>query len=215
MNKFYLKIPKNILILFYFTFVLIFLRIFLFGSSSLKYILWNIFLAFIPFFISYTLLSLLKNNRLSKIIFIAGIIFWILFIPNAPYLVTDIIHIGEIRAVPIIYDALLLFNSALIGLLFGVYSISHIEQILKIKYSQKIASLVIFVTIFFISFGIYIGRFLRFDSWDIFENPISFTRAIGEIFMDKGYLVESFLYTILFFSFTSVFYLSWKSTQTK
>ncbi len=215
MNKFYFKIPKNILILFYFTFVLIFLRIFLFNSSSLKYILWNIFLAFIPFIISYTLLSLLKNNRLSKIIFIVGIIFWILFIPNAPYLVTDIIHIGEIRAVPVLYDAILLFNSALIGLLFGVYSISHIEQILRIKYSQKIASLVIFVTIFFISFGIYIGRFLRFNSWDIFENPISFIRAIGEIFMDKGYLVESFLYTILFFFFTSVFYLSWKSTQIK
>lgn len=209
------KIPKNILIIFYFSSVLIILRMFLFNSYSLKYIFWNIFLAFIPFVISYILLFLLKQNRLNKIIFILGFVFWILFIPNAPYIVTDLIHIGEIRAVPVLYDVILLFCSALIGMLLGVHSIFHVEQILKIKFSQKIASIVIFTTIFFISFGIYIGRFLRFNSWDVFENPISFIKGIGEVFMNKTFMIESFFYTILFFFFISIFYISWKSTQTK
>jgi uncharacterized membrane protein len=213
MSKYKIIIPKNILILFAFSSALIILRMVLFGSFSLKYIFWNIFLAFIPFAISYILFSFSKENNINKIYFYIGIIFWFLFIPNAPYIVTDLIHIGEIRAVPVLYDSVLLFTSALIGLLLGAHSIYHIEQILKIKYSQKIVSFIIFTAIFFISFGIFIGRFLRFNSWDIFENPVLFIRAIGDVFTNKDYSIEAFFYTILFFLFISMFYLSWKSTQ--
>lgn len=213
MSKYKITIPKNILILFIFSAVLIILRMFLFGSFSFKYIFWNIFLAFIPFAISSILFNLSKENNFNKIIFYIGIIFWFLFIPNAPYIVTDLIHIGEIRAVPVLYDVVLLFISALVGLLLGAYSIYHIEQIIKVKFSQNIASISIFIIIFFISFGIYIGRFLRFNSWDIFENPILFINGIGDIFANKDYSIEAFFYTILFFFFISTFYLSWKSTQ--
>ena len=213
MKKFKLIIPKSIILLLILSFILNIFRILFFGKLSFIYIFWNIFLAVIPFFISYFLLGLSNKNKLTKIIFIIGGIFWLFFIPNAPYLVTDLIHIGEIRTVPILYDTILLFSSASLGLLLGIYSIYHMEQILKKKYSFKIVSKIIYITIFLISFGIYLGRFLRFNSWDIITNPIIFINTLGKIFTNKNYFIEALFYTFLFLFFIMMFYQSWKSTQ--
>ena len=213
MTKYKILIPKSIILLLILFFVLNIFRILFFGKLSFIYIFWNIFLAIIPFFISYFLLNLSSKNKLTKKIFIIGGIFWLFFIPNAPYLVTDLIHIGEIRTVPILYDTILLFSSAALGLLLGISSIYHMEQILRTKYSQKNVSKIIYISIFLISFGIYLGRFLRFNSWDIIANPIIFINTLGKIFTNKSYFIEALFYTLLFIFFIIMFYQSWKSTQ--
>ena len=213
MTKYKFIIPKSIILILILSILLNIFRILFFGKLSFIYIFWNIFLALIPFFISYFLLNLSNKNKLTNIILIIGGIFWLFFIPNAPYLVTDLIHIGEIRTVPILYDTILLFSTAVLGLILGLYSIYHIEQILKKKYSFKIATKIIYVLIFLISFGIYLGRFLRFNSWDIIINPIVFINTLGKIFTNKNNCIEAIFYTFLFLFFIIIFYKSWKSTQ--
>lgn len=215
MNKYKLTIPKSILILIILAVVLNVFRVFLFDKFSFIYLLWNIFLAFIPFAISSILLYFASNHKLKKSLFFIGGIFWLLFIPNSPYIVTDLIHIGEIHAVPALYDSFLLFSSAWVGLLLGMYSIYHIEQILKMKYSQKITSTIIVIIMLFISFGIYLGRFLRFNSWDIFERPLSFINGVGEVFSHSSNYIEAILYTALFLFFIIMSYNSWRTTQPK
>ena len=213
MNKYKFTIPKSIIILLVLAVVLNIFRIVLFGKFSLIYLLWNIFLALVPFVISLILLRANKEQWLSNtLFFICGII-WLLLIPNSTYIVTDLIHIGEVRAVPALYDSFLLFTSAWVGLLLGMYSIFHIEQILEVKYTKKITSIIILFIIFFTSFGMYLGRFLRFNSWDIIARPLSFLKGIGEIFSNKTNSIEALLYTILFFLFILMSYISWKSTQ--
>lgn len=215
MDKYKFTIPKSILILLILSFVLSIFRVVLFSKFSLVYIFWNIYLAFIPFVISSILLRNFNKHELSKGALIVGGIFWLFLIPNAPYVITDLIHIGEIHAVPIIYDTFLIFSSALVSLILGMYSISHMEQILKIKYSTKIASIFVIIIIFFSSFGMYLGRFLRFNSWDILSRPMKFINGVGEIFTNKPDSIEAIFYTILFFFFISMSYYSWKSTQIK
>lgn len=215
MNKYKLTIPKSILILIILAVVLNVFRVFLFDKFSFIYLLWNIFLAFIPFAISSILLYFESNHKLKKSLFFIGGILWLLFIPNAPYIVTDLIHLGEVRAVPVLFDSFLLFSSAWVGLLLGMYSIYHIEQILKMKYSQKITSTIIVIIMLFISFGIYLGRFLRFNSWDIFERPLSFINGVGEIFSHSNNYTEASLYTALFLFFIIMSYNAWRITQIK
>lgn len=190
-------------------------RIVIFNKFSQVYLLWNIFLAFIPFLISSILLWSVNKNKLKNPLFIIGGILWLLFIPNAPYIITDLIHIGEVRAVPALYDSFLIFTSAWVGLLLGLYSIHHIEQILKKRYSQKVTYITLGVIMLFISFGIYLGRFLRFNSWDIFEKPLSFINGIGNIFSRSSNYKEALLYTLLFLFFIIMSYNSWRATQTQ
>lgn len=215
MDKYKFTIPKSILILLVLSFVLIIFRIFLFGKFSLMYLIWNVYLALIPFVISSILLKNFNKNELTKGALVVGVIFWLLFIPNAPYVITDLIHIGEIHAVPVLYDTFLIFSSAWVSLLLGLYSISHMEQIFKAKYSQKIASIVIVAVILFSSFGMYLGRFLRFNSWDILSRPMKFIGGVGEIFTNKSDSIEALFYTTLFFFFIIMSYYSWRSTKTK
>jgi len=215
MNNYKIIIPRAIIPLTILAVVLNILRVIIWGKFSFIYILWNIFLAFIPFIISSLLLSYTKIDKFKKTIFIIGIFFWLLFIPNAPYIITDFIHLGEIRAVPIIFDTFLLFSSASLGLIIGFHSFFHIEQIIKVKYSPRVTSIIMGLIILLISFGIYLGRFLRFNSWDIFINHTSLIKNIWKIFTISSSRVEVFLYTLLFFFFLVLFYKSWKYSNTK
>jgi uncharacterized membrane protein len=210
-----INIPKSIILLIIFSIILNILRIIIWNKFSFVWVLWNIFLAILPFFVSSLLLKFNSDKSLSNSMFIIGGIIWLLLIPNAPYIITDLVHIGEIRAVPALYDSFLMFSSALAGLLLGAYSINHMEIILKTKYSRKISNIILLISIFFISFGMYLGRFLRFNSWDVFARPNAFIIGIKEIFMNTSNLVEAFIFTLLFFTFMLIYYISWKSTQIK
>ena len=164
-------IPRQILIL---TLLAVALNlVYLVWSDSIfsLYIIWNIILAAIPFFISYYLLQYYRAGKRSILMYVLGGCFWLLFFPNAPYLVTDIMHLGESIGVPLWFDSLTLFCSAWIGLMLGIYSLSFIEKILQEKFSKHFTTFLIMLAILLSSFGIYIGRFLRLNSWDALIFP--------------------------------------------
>lgn len=213
LNKTFLS--KSIILLIVFTIALNILRVVLFNRLSLVYIIWNLFLAFIPYVISFFLLHLSEKKKLSQKVFIILGIVWLLFLPNSPYIVTDLIHIGVVRSVPVLFDSILLFTSAWLGLLLGMNSIFHIEKILISKYSSKITSIVIISILFLTSFGMYLGRFLRFNSWDILVHPLDFFRILANAFSTSTRHIEALIYTLLFFSFILVSYYSWKNSNDK
>jgi uncharacterized membrane protein len=207
-------IPKEILLIIILSIFLNILRVVLFDSHSFVWLFWNLFLAIIPFVISSFLLNKDNKKRLSNATFFILGFFWLLFIPNAPYIVSDLIHIGVVRSVPVIYDAFLLFSIAYAGFYLGLHSIYHIDQILKRRYKKTISEIVIFLIILFISFGIYLGRFLRFNSWDIFKEPISLIKTTHITFLyPKDH--TTYLYVALFVLFTYVFYLSFRYMKEK
>lgn len=213
LNK--ISIPKSIIPLIALAFALNILRVIIFDKFSFVYILWNILLAFIPFLISSILLFYSEKNKLNQTLFVIGGIVWLIFLPNAPYIVTDLIHIGVVKGVPVLYDSVLLFTSAWAGLLLGMNSIYHIEKILLSKYSKKITNFIILVVILFASFGIYLGRFLRFNSWDFFTNHSSLLSSVWKIFTQSNNYINVYIYTILFFFFIYMSFISFKYSNIK
>ena len=210
-----INIPKSIILITVLSVLLNILRIIIWGKLSFFYILWNVILAFIPFIISSYLLLFFKEGKLNKLTFIVGIFLWIIFIPNAPYIITDFIHIGITRSVPILYDILLVFSSASVGLILGFHSLFHIEQIIKSKLKKRNANIIISLILVMISFGIYLGRFLRFNSWDIFINHTSLIKNIWKIISGTTTHLEVYLYTILFFVSLLLSYNAWKYSNTQ
>ncbi|MFA6999629.1 MAG: DUF1361 domain-containing protein [Candidatus Paceibacterota bacterium] len=206
-----IKIPKSIIYLFSLALVLNILRVFLFGNTAFLYILWNILLAFIPFFISSILLLRTNKENIIKPFFIIGFILWFIFLPNAPYVVTDFIHLGRIHSVPVMYDIFLLFASAWVSLLMGLHSLLHMEKILLLKFRSKIVDIIILITILFTSFGLYLGRYLRFNSWDLFTSHTSLVSTVWDIFTRGNDYINVYSYTILFFFFIYISYISFKN----
>jgi len=145
-------------------------------SSSLRfiYLLWNLFLGWIPLQLSIYLSKRDGNKWKDWIIFLA----WLLFFPNALYIVTDLIHLKGHANVPIWYDAILLFTCAITGLLMAFASLYRIEMFLMKKINKAGVNKVIVLVIFLGSFGVYLGRFLRVNSWDVIVNPFELLNEI-------------------------------------
>lgn len=208
-----IKIPKVIISVLIFAVVLNILRLFFFGTHSFIYILWNIFLAAVSFVMSSFILAYVGKKNFYNPIFIICFIVWFLFLPNAPYVVTDFIHLGEVRTVPVMYDIILLFSSSVVSMLLGLYSMEQMEKILAFKFTEKTIKKIMFFVILFTSFGIYLGRTLRFNSWDLFTNHQLLFKSIVEIFTSPGKHINAYVYTVMFFFLIFTSYQAFKNRK--
>lgn len=211
MKKFF---PKDILIILFLVIFLDIVRILLFNSKSLVWLFWNIFLAIIPFFISSLMLWLKEKQKLKNIFLASGGFLWLLFIPNAPYLITDLIHVGAIRSVPVVYDAFLLFGASWLGMYLWLNSTWQIESIIREKISKINTQVAMFLIILATSFGIYLGRFLRLNSWDIFSDSTYFLKILHQKLIIKND-PKAYLYIVLFTFFLYTFYLAFRYRKEK
>jgi uncharacterized membrane protein len=154
-------------------------RSFYSGNRGFLFLNWNLFLAFIPW--ALTSVSFLwPKIQKSKIAFLFLLIFWLLFFPNAPYIVTDLFHIRVIRGMPVWFDTLLVLSYAWTGMLYGFLSLWDIEHILSHRLPRPLITIMSSLLLFVGSFGIYIGRFLRWNSWDLFTKTSEVLIDIGD-----------------------------------
>lgn len=149
-------------------------------TQSLGYIFlpWNLFLAFVPYWISWWMtrnVSIIQN-KMKLLVSLAA---WLLFIPNSFYIITDLFHFTNIRSAPKWFDLLLIFSFAWNGILCGIISLRRIEIILSVVKGKEFSIFIIFVVMWLNAFGIYIGRYLRYNSWDVISNPFSLISEIA------------------------------------
>lgn len=139
-------------------------------GSTFLFLALNLFLAWMPYWISMTLKTIERTTN-SKILL--GFVFccWLLFFPNAPYIITDLIHIKHRPPLPIWYDALLIFSFAWTGLMLGFASLMTVQTMLQKYLSSWTAGTIVLTTLTLCGFGIYLGRFQRFHSWHIITYP--------------------------------------------
>jgi uncharacterized membrane protein len=160
-----------------FSFILLCARVVATGHITYVFLVWDLFLAFIPYAISNWLYNNIHviGNRLRLIAVLSA---WILFIPNSFYILTDLFHLGQFASAPRWFDLLLILSFSWNGLLFGITSLRKMELILQIISGRKASLLFVYAVMWLIAFGIYVGRFLRYNSWDVFVQPFS---LFGEI----------------------------------
>lgn len=170
------------------------------------FFVWNVFLAWIPYGLSLLTMYLVECKQNIALIFSS--IGWFLFYPNAPYLLTDLLHMKLNPYAPIWYELFQMVTFAIIGLFIGYVSLEHIRQLIQRHfgklYSWIFASLMLFLT----SFGIYLGRFLRWNSWNVITHPLDLLEDIGRRFLIPFEYPTTWVFTLVTFGLLMLFHVS-------
>jgi uncharacterized membrane protein len=149
------------------------------GDSYYGFLVWNLFLAWLP--LLFASAAFARARRRVDAVAGAFLVLWLLFFPNAPYLLTDFIHLGESRpALPVWYDALMLSSFAWTALLLGFASLYLVQLVVRRSVGDTWSWLAVTCTLALGSFGVYIGRFVRFNSWDALLHPIRVAHVIHD-----------------------------------
>lgn len=188
-----------------FTISLLILRIIYSGSFMYIFFAWNLFLAVIPLAISTFLVQTKFKNSHWLILIV-----WLIFFPNAPYIITDLVHLKERYPVPLWFDIILIFSAATNGLIMAYVSLRQVESFLTTKMSRPKTNLVLLGCLFLSSFGIYLGRVLRWNSWDILLNPFDLTLEIIHQIINPFRYSATWQMTIVLTIFFSIFYVTIK-----
>ncbi len=169
-----------------------------FGYAGL---LWNLFLAWLPVLSSLAAYNAYRRHwGLSTVIFVASAFIWLVFFPNAPYLLTDLMHLRASNA-PVWFDLILLISFAWTGTFLGLASLFLMQSVIR-RMAGLLASWSFALgTLAVGSFGIYLGRFLRLNSWDVFTQPGRLLMDILSQLRHPFANPEPYVFTGLFFLF--------------
>jgi uncharacterized membrane protein len=191
---------------------LVFARVIYTGKFTFVFLVWNLLLAFFPFLITELLYREPRWIN-HKIIFLLFFLLWLVFIPNSFYILTDLYHLGDNYndfRVPDWFDLAMIISFAWNGLLLGILSVRQMEKILNLHFFKMHDLIFIYPVMWFNALGVYIGRYRRFNSWDLFTDPFQLIRGIAEILIHPlAYRYASgmiFCFSIWF----TIFYISLK-----
>jgi len=147
-------------------------RVYLAGQVRFLFLIWNLFLAWLPYTFALVASAIHQiNPRWWWVLFFpAG--FWLLFLPNAFYIVTDFIHLTHYPTIPIWYDAGLLAITSWTGLFLAIVSLFTMQRIVREYLGKALSWAFSLLVIGLNGYGVYLGRFLRWNSWDVFFDPV-------------------------------------------
>jgi uncharacterized membrane protein len=178
-------------------------------STHYAFLIWNLFLAWIPFGIAYVTHSIVFHRRALLALIPINIFLWIIFFPNAPYILTDLQTITYWASeFPVWYDVIMLIWFAWTGLLLGIMSLYFMQETVRWEYGSRMGWLFVLVITVLSSIGMYLGRFIRLNSWDILFNPLGVASGIVNSAMDSSLRAIGFIssYTIFFLYTYVMFY---------
>ena len=142
---------------------------------------------------------------------------WLLFFPNAPYIVTDFYHLDNRPPVPMWYDIGLIATYAFTGCFLGLASLRTMHELTERLlarlgiWGKMISWLFVAIALGLSALGIYLGRFGRFNSWDLFSNPFSVVKEIAQPLMNPLNNLQFVGFVMLFTALLLVFYLMFLS----
>lgn len=173
---------------------------------GIVFFVWNVILAFLPYLFSQLLGSYIEREKRSKAVIFLLAFLWLIFFPNAPYMITDLKYVGTDDAsvynwVFLVYIA----SGAVFAMLMGLSSLHDIHRMLLRRIGRLGGNMVLTLVILAGGFAVYIGRFLRFNSWDVLQ-PFSLLRRIQEDFGAFS-VFFSLLFSAFIFGTYVVFYI--------
>ncbi|WP_409025079.1 DUF1361 domain-containing protein [Flavobacterium sp.] len=171
----------------------------------LFFLIWNLFLALIPYLL-IIYLRIQDDFRKNKIKTYLIIAIWLAFLPNSFYIITDLVHIFQSHPSTFWFDLTLISSFAFVGFFIGIQSIFEFEKIAMTFYNEKMLLIIIPILCFLCGFGVYLGRILRYNSWDIISNPKQLVIDIGLQLITA----KTILFSVHFGIFIYLFYTSKK-----
>jgi uncharacterized membrane protein len=140
------------------------------GHRAFGFLAWNLFLAAVPAFAS-TVLGYSHRRRHPRVLLWAWGALWLAFLPNAPYIVTDLVHFQYRPPVPLWFDIALMVSAVGTGLLLGYASTAEVQRVVSERRGRVVGWAVACGALLLSGFGIYLGRFMRWNSWDVVTSP--------------------------------------------
>lgn len=183
-------------------------RFFKTDHYSFVFLFWNLFLAWVPVFL---IKRINPGDPLYRKYILCGLS--ILFLPNAPYILTDLFHLKKNLVAPLWFDLILILSFALTGMIYFIFATDLILKQINslIPKVRKLAALLLF---FATGYGIYLGRYLRFNSWNIVSDPVTLAGGIYTSLLNSDHYKETISVTVTFTVFLYLvyeIYLSFKS----
>ena len=163
-------------------------------------LIWNLFLAWIPFMLAYFAHIVSWRRELLYFVIPTIAFLWLIFFPNAPYMLTDLQDLARKTAgAPLWYDVIIVVWCSWTGMLLGVISLYLMQDIILRTFGRATGWIFVFLISGLSSFGIYIGRFVRLNSWDILQDPAETAQRIMGIVIDPSRRLAAFTFLYTFF----------------
>lgn len=173
----------------------------IFSSDSLRYIflVWNLVLAVIPLLVAWWLSERLKTLSWFGWPQVVLSILYLGFLPNTFYLITDFVHLRPTDDVGLYFDVVLLAGFMLNGIVLGFGSVYLIHKQLLRRLNEHTALGIIAVVFFLASFATYLGRFTRFNTWDILLRPAGLLFDVSDRLVNPTQHSDTYLATLTLF----------------
>lgn len=187
---------------------LVLFRIFYSGTVGYIFLVWNLFLAAIPFGVSFFLSRF--DRKIKSVFLVIFLIFvWLVFFPNSLYIITDLFHLRQRYNVPVWFDLILIVSFVWNGIILGFLSLDMMQDFIEKRTGKKFFGwAVVVVSLVLASFGIYIGRYLRWNSWDVLTNPMLLFNDIWDRIVNPFSHPRTFGMTLFFSLFLVIAYVT-------
>ncbi len=164
-------------------------------------LIFNLFLAWIPFILAYFAHAISWQRIWLYLVIPVIAVLWLIFFPNAPYMLTDLQDLARVTtSAPLWYDVIIVVWCSWTGMLLGLISLYLMQNIVQRTFGRAAGWAFVFIILPMSSFGIYIGRFVRLNSWDILQDPAETAVDILGLIIDPSRRLAAFtlLYTFFF-----------------
>src|ERR1700722_456643 len=152
------------------------------GNWNYIFLVWNLVLAWLPLIFAMGVHSRHQRRERSGWRIYTLAVLWVLFFPNAPYIFTDLTHTMNNDFLSFFWeDLIVVLIFALTGFLLGFVSLYLMQSVVAERLGEKASWLFILGMAWLSGFAIYLGRFLRWNSWDVMTHPVKMGHTLGHI----------------------------------
>ena len=163
-----------------------------YGAYDFRFLIWNLILAWIPLLLALLVYDRYRRGR-SLLVLAPALVLWLLFLPNAPYIVTDFVHLSAGSPAPLWLDGVEVSAFAWTGMLLGFVSLYLVHAVARHRLGAVPSWIGVLCVLGLVGVGVYLGRVKRWNSWDLLTqpgarlaqlhahlgDPASLTRAVG------------------------------------
>ncbi len=186
-----------------------------YDTTQYWFLNWNLFLAWLPLLFARQLYLRIQKHRWTDWQILSLSALWLVFLPNSFYLSTDFIHLQTASQGNLLYDVVLLLSFSINGFMLGFISLYLIHTTLLKRVKLQYAHLSIAGVLLICSFAIYLGRYLRWNSWDILINPAGLLFDLSDRIINPSAHPQTFVTTLTFFALLgSTYIVFWQIAHT-
>lgn len=186
------------------------------GTLDYWYLPANLALGLVPLVAAAGAHRLVKKRGWRNWQVLALLAVWLLFLPNSFYIVTDFIHLPEVARVDMVQDVVMLMQFSVVGIVAGFTSLYMVHTLLLQKFGSKVSMAGVIGVLYLCSFAMYLGRVLRWNSWDVVVQPLAVANDVLLLWWHPVFGEGAMWMTISFFMMlTSLYLLVWFGVNKK